>query len=100
MSRLVELEERLGPKHAELIYPCDCGDGDYLRITWDDDDPEWRYLWIESSHLLRGSAPIWKRIKGAVGLLLGRGYQPTEIVLTEAVAAEIAAFLVTTGSEA
>lgn len=75
MSRLAEIEH---PDHQELIFPCDCRDGDYLRITWDD-DPEWRCLWIENLHRPR----LRTRIRDAWRTLVGRPTSSGEVILTE-----------------
>lgn len=86
MSRLVELEAAYGTR--ELILPCDCADGDYLRITWDD-DPKWRLLWVETHRWPRG----WKRAKVAWRALRGKPIHVDEVLLDEAKVAELRAFL-------
>jgi hypothetical protein len=55
--------------HEELIFQCCAGDGDYLRITWDEEDPEWRLLWIEAYP----SPSIRDRIRSAIRTLKGTG---------------------------
>jgi hypothetical protein len=77
MTRLTELEK--WPDHTELIFPCDCSDQDYLRITWDDTDEEWRYLWIEQNQRPRG----WNRVKTAVAALRGRVITHGEVILSD-----------------
>lgn len=89
MSRLTEIEDKWGDNHEELIFPCDCGDGDYLRITWDE-DPEWRVLWVEAWGHRKG---LWKRIKGAWRILCNQSWQHTEILLTQEVVDGLVAFL-------
>jgi hypothetical protein len=79
MSHLTEIEGRFGPGHEELIFPCDCSDQDYLRITWDDEDSDWRFLWIEHDHKPHG----WNRVKSAVAALRGRVLTHGEIILTD-----------------
>lgn len=87
MSRLTELEK--WPEREELIFPCDCHDADYLRITWDP-DPEWRFLWIEAwSH----TPGFFARIKGAWRILTGRSWQHSEIILNEETVEQLAQFL-------
>lgn len=78
MSRLKELEK--WADHKELIFPCDCANGDYLRITWDEQHGDFRYLWIEAWGNRIGP---WKRIKGAWSILRNKSWQHTEIILTE-----------------
>jgi hypothetical protein len=93
MSHLTELER--WPGHDELIFPCDCSDGDYLRLTWDDDDPEWRFLWVETwSH----SPGFWKRLRGAWRIVTGRRWQHSEVVLSSEVVAALSEFLESRGA--
>jgi hypothetical protein len=87
VSRLTELEE--WPSQQELIFPCDCGDGDYLRITWDDIESDWRALWIEHHQKPRG----WKRFKGMWAILRGRSYIWGEVILTDESIKGLHAFL-------
>lgn len=73
---------RLAPD--DLIFPCNCGDGDhYLRVTWDEDYPEYRALWIESHQLIARQTRLRTRLRRAWKLIRGTGYQPAEIVLTD-----------------
>lgn len=88
MARLTELEK--WPNHEELIYSCDCGGGDYLRITWDEEDPEWRVLLVEAWAQKVG---LWKRIKGAWRILRDQSWQHTEILLTPQVCEELGQYL-------
>ncbi len=81
--------------HTELIFPCDCRNGDYLRISWDDDgeaDP-FRYLWIEGCHPER--APLRTRLRAAVSLIVGRRVPHTEIMLDDVTTRALTDFLVT-----
>lgn len=67
----------------EWIFPCDChGRGDYLRVSWDNADPDYRYLWIESNAL---TAPLrWRhRIGKAWAALRGDSWTCAEILLDE-----------------
>lgn len=79
MSRLVELEEKY-PKSPtkEFILSCDCVDTGYLRISWEDDFPEYRYLWI--THAL-GLKSFRHRIRDAWNVLLGRPLDTGEVIL-------------------
>lgn len=56
--------------HDSLIFPCDCGDSHYLRVEWDDEDPEWRFLWFEGVVWPRGIRQrikwAWKSLKGDI----------------------------------
>lgn len=50
MGHLTEQENKYSTdkgKHHSLIFECDGADGDYLRISWDEEDPDWRMLWVE-----------------------------------------------------
>jgi hypothetical protein len=86
MTRLTEY----GPEHEELIFPCDCMDGDYLRISWDD-DPEFRWLWIEGHREI--DKPLRRRIAAAVRLVCRRRSPHTEIVLSALTVRSLRAFL-------
>lgn len=86
MSRLEEVEAKYGTR--ELIVPCDCADSDYLRMTWDD-DPTWRWLWIESHHRPRG----WGRVKAAWRALRGLSIRVDEVVLSDESVAALTEFL-------
>jgi hypothetical protein len=68
------------------VFLCECGCC-YLRLTWDDDDPDFRFLWCENWSTPRG---FRKRI---------RPTWHSEVVLTEETAAAIAAVLVPKGFE-
>ena len=88
MSRLTELEK--WPGHTELILPCDGHDGDYLRLTWDEDDTDWRYLWIEESSL---PTSLRKRIVSAWKTLLGQRVESKSVVLADEAVRELRDFL-------
>lgn len=79
MSRLFEAERTAGDR--EYIFPCDCSHPDhYLRISVDpDDQPAWRYMWIE---YVQGLPRIRDRIKTAWNCLLGRDHTSGEVVLS------------------
>lgn len=85
MSRLKELEKFGQEEH---IFPCDCGSGDYLRITWDK-DPDWRMLWVEA---WCNKVTLKKRIIGAWKILRDQSWQHTEIMLTEDTVKELKKF--------
>lgn len=77
-----------GKSHAEFIAQCDAGDGEYLRITWDD-DPEWRYMWIEVTNDKR-----WRtRLKVAWKVLRGRHPENAAIILNEIAVRNLTEFL-------
>lgn len=88
MSHLTESERFPDTHHQELIFPCDCSDGDYLRITWDD-DPEWRYLWIEHNQRVTGL----NRVRFALRALMGRQNTHGEIILSSESVAGLREFL-------
>lgn len=77
MSRLYEDE---GWEGAEShIFPCDCSNGDYLRVMWDE-DPDFRMLWVE----LNNRNNSWKqRIKDIWLILRGKERSWGEIILTD-----------------
>lgn len=75
MSRLVENPI---PGHTDLIFPCDCHDDHYLRLSWDDSDQAWRYLWITGVIAPRG---VWPRVKAASRIIFGKEYCSTEVIL-------------------
>lgn len=87
MSRLTELEDKYDTQ--ELIFPCDCGNGDYLRITWDK-DPDWRVLWIEA---WGNKITLRNRIKGAWRILRDQSWQHTEILLDDQTVKKLVDFL-------
>jgi hypothetical protein len=74
----------------QLIFPCDCANGDYLRITWEDDDPEYRYLWIESAYQRH---KFRSRVAGAWRVLTGKPHSSTEVLLSEKTVVALHAFL-------
>lgn len=92
MSRLVEEEAKYSDdrgSHEEFIIQCDTGDGDYLRATWDEFDPEWRYLWIEATVDNR-----WRsRIKAAWRNLRGRHPEVCTILLNQEAVKSLREFL-------
>lgn len=88
MSHLTELEK--WPDHTELIFPCDAHDGDYLRITWDDEDPQWRMLWIEESSLPQR---FRSRLVKAIKLLLGQRVEGASVLLSDDAATSLRDFL-------
>lgn len=88
MTRLKELEKWDDVK--ELIFPCDCGGGEYVRITWDEADENLRFLWLEaySQH-----KTFKDRIKGAWKIIQGKRYGYADILLTEKTVQKLAKFL-------
>lgn len=84
-----KLEEESSETHHELIFPCNCSNGDYLRITWDEEDSEWRWLWIEAEHAPTG----WDRIRSAWKALRGQPFRAGEIILTDATVDSLRQFL-------
>lgn len=87
MSHLTESE---GNGHRELIFPCDCNDDHFLRITWDDSDRTYRYLWITGSIRPQG---VWPRLSAAARIIFGKEYCSTEIVLSPETVTSLHAFL-------
>lgn len=79
-------------ERGEWIFPCDCSNGDYLRMRWDEHDPDWRFLWIES-HALHSRQPWRRRVARAWSALRGRDWQAAEIVLTEETVARVRSVL-------
>jgi hypothetical protein len=86
VSHLTESES---PGHEQLIFPCDCHDCHYLRVAWDDEDSECRYLWIEHNERPRG----WERVRSAVKALRGKSVLHGEIILTDESVASLVDFL-------
>jgi hypothetical protein len=87
MSRLYEREN--GSSHEEWIWPCDCHDTHYLRATWDE-DPAWRYLWIESV----AWPQRWRdRFAEAWRCLRGRRCSHNEVVLGTNTIADLKQFV-------
>lgn len=76
MSHLTEIERS---DHDELIFPSDYGADGYMRISWDFDEPEYRWVWIEDGYKPRG----FGRIKMALKALLGREFSHNEVTLSE-----------------
>lgn len=67
--------------HEEHIFQCDGGDDHFIRITWDYEDPSWRFLWITSEYK---TSTIKNRIKEIRDAIKGRSTY-NEIVLRETV---------------
>lgn len=86
MSHLTEIED---PGHEELIFPCDCHNGDYLRITWDDEDPKWRYLWLEGVQQPQRT----RRIRTAWRAIRGKQLDVGEVMLSPVSVAALREFL-------
>lgn len=76
MTRLAEGTQ----DYEKHVFECECGCC-FLRMYWDDDDPDFRFLWITSAvspHL------GWrKRIKYVWRMLRGHAIEHTDIVLDE-----------------
>lgn len=76
--------------HDSLIFPCDCGDSHYLRIEWDDEDPEWRFLWVEGCVFPHG---IKNRLKWAFNSLRGKVVFNDGVILNKEVLAELQSYI-------
>jgi hypothetical protein len=86
---MARLEEKFDG-HDSLIFPCDCGDCHYLRIEWDDEDPDWRFLWFEGA--------VWpqsfkQRIKWAFNALRGKVVFNDGVILNKEVLADLKEFV-------
>lgn len=67
MTRLREAETH---DIREEIFPCSCvGVCGYVRISWDESDPESRWLWLEN---VTGGDTFLQRLKAAARIILGR----------------------------
>ena len=77
MTRITEID--IWESH---IFPCECADGDYLRFTWDPDDGDARWMWVENLHAPHG----WKnRLRLCWRILTGRITSTGEVILNEKV---------------
>lgn len=72
--------------HYDYIWQCDCSDIHYLTMTWDDKDPDWRYLSIADAWSGRR---FRDRLQGAWKLMRGQHHCGTEIILSEKTIAEV-----------
>ena len=87
---MTKIEEEKFEDHDELIFPCDAGDDHFLRIAWDDNDTDWRFLWITSEWR---PERLRDRIKDAFKILRGKEYCYQEIVLNDVTVASLKKFL-------
>lgn len=85
MARLETSDETLD----RMIWPCDC-DCCYLRLTWEHEDPTFRYLWIDTHH---NPGRLHKRIAAAWRALRGKEIGHHEVVLNEQTTDAITNFL-------
>jgi len=76
--------------HYDHIWRCDCSDIHYLTLTWDDEDPTWRYLAVADGW---GGRSVKERIKGAWKLLRGHYHTGCEILLNDETVADVLAVL-------
>ena len=60
----------------EFLVECDGGDGEYLRISWDE-DPDFRILWVE----VVPDVTFRSKVKSAIKALRGRRHNNTGIIL-------------------
>lgn len=84
--RLPELETE---NSQELIFACDCGDRDYLRVTWDE-DIEWKMLWIEARH---GTHSWREKLRDCWKILTNKDLDVGEVILTEKAVERLQSFL-------
>lgn len=77
--------------HEEHVWFCDCTELTHaMRATWDEDDPEWRYLEFHS--VIRPNT--WKqRIEWAWKAIRGKDTYGSEIILHPEVVRSLKAFL-------
>ena len=76
--------------HTQLIFPCDCHDDHYLHLSWDDDDSEWRYIYVSNQWRPVG---IWAKLKDCIKILRNREYMTDEVVLNDKVIDALKEFL-------
>lgn len=72
--------------HYDYIWSCDCSDIHYLTMTWDDEDPDWRFLSIADAW---SGKRFRHRLRGAWTLLRGHYHSGADIVLTDKTIAEV-----------
>lgn len=86
MARLTELER---DDQEEILLACDAIDGDYLRITWDNDDPDFRYLWLEINEY---PLSFRRKIRAIWRIVRGKQHPWGEVILNDKAVQELAAF--------
>jgi len=79
VAKLSRLKESEGLGTKEYIFPCSADDGEFLRISWDE-DPEFRALWVQHW----GKPRSWsRRAKDIYDIIVGREHNWGEIFLSE-----------------
>lgn len=76
--------------HYEHIWRCDCMDSHFVTLSWDDEDPQFRYLSLVDAWQGRR---LGERIKGAWKILRGRYHTGAEVLLTDEAVAGVRAVL-------
>ena len=69
---------------------CDCSNGERVELMWDEEDPDWRLLWVS---LIPTRYGFFGRISAALKMLFSK--EPTwgEVVLTQEAVGKLASFL-------
>jgi hypothetical protein len=78
-------------QQEDHIFACDCGDGHYLRIRWDNDDTDFRFLWLEADSYRYKK--LKSRLKDAWKLIIGKPCTVAEVILDDSVCLELRDFL-------
>lgn len=86
---MTKLESK-NPNREKMIWECECGCC-YLRINWDNDDPECRFLYIDTYHCPH---TIKTRLKTAWRALKGYEVGHAEVVLDDPCVTGLAEFFV------
>lgn len=73
-------EHNLGEEHHSLIFPCDCHDDHYLHLEWDEEDSEWRYLYVTNQWRPVG---LRDKIKSCYKILRNREYMVDLVILND-----------------
>lgn len=83
---MAELEQKY-PKHHEYLWTCDCGDkSHFVVLTWDDEDPTFRYLEL---HDYFRPITIWGKVKQCWKIIRGTQEYVSLVLLDEKTTAEM-----------
>ena len=79
MTKIEEYNDYDGA-HSSLIFPCDCHDHHFLHFEWDEEDTDWRYIYVSNQW-----RPVrWRdKIKSCYKILRNREYSIDEVVLND-----------------
>lgn len=84
---MTRFAENRWPDDHDYIFRCECGNGDYLRIHWDEEDKpgdQWACMWIEQHYRF----PAWrKRLSMVWKILRGKDVHYTEVLFDKKVVA-------------